>query len=94
MEDSDQEKYLGDLLTTDGSNTKNIKDRRAKGFGIVGKICSMLEEMFFGPVHAETALLYRATHLISSILFNSEVWYGLRKVDLLEELESVDQKNT
>ena len=90
MEDSDQENYLGDLLTTDGSNTKNIKDRKAKGFGIVDKICSMLEEMFFGPFHIETALLFRTTHLISSILFNSEVWYGLRKVDL-EELESVDQ---
>ena len=50
----------------------------------------MLYLIFFGPFHVETALLYRTTHLINSILLNSEVWYGLSKADI-EELESVDQ---
>jgi hypothetical protein len=34
IEDSDEEKYLIDLLTSNGSNEKNIKARKAKGFGI------------------------------------------------------------
>ena len=49
IEDSDEEKYLGDLLTSDGSNEKNIKARKAKGFGIVDKIDSMLNDIYFGP---------------------------------------------
>ena len=90
IEDSDEEKYLGDLLTTDGTNSKNIKARKGKGFGIVNKISSMLEEIYFGPFHIEVGLIFRTTHLVNSILLNSEVWYGLTKNDV-EELESVDQ---
>ena len=37
----------------------------------------------------EVGLLFRITHLVNSILLNSEVWYGVTKSDV-EELESVD----
>ena len=80
---------MGDLLTSDGSNTRNIKVRKAKGFGIVDKIISMLDEIFFGPFSIEVGLILRCSHLINSILLNSEVWYGLTKANV-EELEQVD----
>ena len=51
--DSDEEKYLGDILTSDGSNAKNIKARQAKGFGIVDRISSMLEDIYVGPFFIE-----------------------------------------
>ena len=89
MKDSDEEKYLGDLLTSDGSNTNNIKARKGKGFGIVDKISSMLEDIYFGPFHVEVSLVLRKSLLINSILLNSEVWYGVSKADV-EELEVVD----
>ena len=89
IEESDEEKYLGDLLTSDGSNTRNIKVRKAKGFGIVDKIISMLDDIFFGPFSIEVGLIQRCSHLINSILLNSEVWYGLTKANV-EELEQVD----
>ena len=89
IEDSDEEKYLGDILSSDGSNTKNIKARKAKGFGIVDKISSMLEDIFFGPFFFEVALILRSSLFLNSILLNSEVWYRLTKADV-EELESVD----
>ena len=89
IEDSDEERYLGDLLTSDGSNAKNIKARKDKGFGIVDKIMSMLDEIFFGPFSIEVGLIFRCSHLINSILLNSEVWYGLTKADV-DELELVD----
>ena len=35
-----EEKYLGDLLSSDGRNVKNIKSRIDRGKGIVSKIIS------------------------------------------------------
>ena len=90
IDNSDEEKYLGDLITADGSNTKNIKARKAKGFGIVDSIISMLDTVFFGPFFFETAIILRSSFLINSILLNSEVWYGVTKAET-EELEVVDQ---
>ena len=89
IEDSDEEKYLGDLLTSNGSNEKNIKARKAKGFGIADKIESMLNDIFFGPFYIEVGLILRSSLFLNSILLNSEAWYGLSKSEI-EQLEVVD----
>ena len=49
----------------------------------------MLDEIFFGPYSIKVGLIFRCSHLINSILLNSEVWYGLTKADV-DELELVD----
>jgi hypothetical protein len=89
MDDSEEEKYLGDLISADGTNTKNIKARKDKGFGIVDQIISMLTDICFGPHFFQVALVLRSSLFINSILLNSEVWYGLSKTDI-ENLETVD----
>ena len=38
MKEKNEEKYLGDLLSNDGRNVKNIKARIDRGKGIVSKI--------------------------------------------------------
>ena len=43
MEAKMEEKYLGDVISTDGKNIKNVKARVAKGKGIVSRILSILE---------------------------------------------------
>ena len=45
MEEKDEEKYLGDIISKDGRNLKNIKARVNKGKGIVRKI---LKEYLLG----------------------------------------------
>jgi hypothetical protein len=90
MDSSDEEIYLGDLITADGSNSKNIKARKAKEFGIVDHITTILDNEFFGPLFFEVAIILRGSLLIHSILLNSEVWHGLSKADI-KELEVVDQ---
>ena len=49
MEESCEEKYLGDLIASDGSNKKNVAARKGRGFGIIDKVMAMLEEISFGP---------------------------------------------
>ena len=48
MEDSCQEKYLGDVITVDGRNIQNIKSRVAKATGIISKILLILDGIPFG----------------------------------------------
>ena len=43
MEEKDDEKYLGDIISKDGRNLKNIQSRVNKGKGIVKKIYDILE---------------------------------------------------
>ena len=89
IESSEEERYLGDLITSDGKNTKNILARKSKGIGIVDKICNHLNNVFFGPYHFQTALMFRESMLLNSILVNSESWYNLSDTDI-KNIESVD----
>ena len=89
MEEKEEEKYLGDVVSNDGRNIKNIKARVNKGTGIVRKILTLLDGIPFGKYHFEAAVLLRNSLLASSMLFNSEAWYNLSKAEL-ELLESVD----
>ena len=90
MDESVEEKYLGDIITNDGSNRKNILARKGKGFGIIEKIMEMLRDISFGPSYFEVAKLLRHSLFLSSVLLNSEAWYCLSLADI-EQLESVDQ---
>ena len=89
IENSDEERYLGDLITSDGRNTKNLAARRAKGVGIVDKILTILNDVFFGPYFFQVALNMRVSMLLSSILLNSESWYNLSDNEI-QQLETVD----
>ena len=75
MEEKEEEKYLGDVISTDGRNLKNIKARIAKGKGIVNKILTMLEDIPFGKQYFKVGMILRDSLLVSSVLFNSEAWY-------------------
>ena len=89
MEESAQEKYLGDTISEDGRNIHNIKSRVAKGTGIISKILSILDGVPFGQYYFEVALILRESLLLSSILCNSESWYNVTKAEL-DLIESVD----
>ena len=53
MEKSSSEKYLGDILSNDGSNKKNFESRRAKAWAIAGEILSILREVPLGKYKLE-----------------------------------------
>ena len=75
MEEKIDEKYLGDIISVDGRNIKNIKARVAKGKGINSRIMSILNGIPFGQYYFEVALILRNSLLVSSLLCNSESWY-------------------
>ena len=85
-----EEKYVGDIISSDGKHSKNIASRRLKGIGICNEITAILNTLFLGPFHFQIALLLREVMLLSVLLFNSETWLRLTKENV-KKLESVDE---
>ena len=90
MEITDEQKYLGFVLSSNGKNTSNIALRRGKGIGSVRQIISILDDIHFGSHKYKVAIVLRNSMLINSMLYNSEVWYSL-SVSEIEMLEKVDE---
>ena len=89
MEETEEEKYLGVLISNDGRNLKNIKARVARGIGIVKRILTILDTIPFGKHYFEVGMLLRDSLLISSILYNAEAFYNLTDAEL-NLIETVD----
>ena len=89
IEDTSQEKYLGDFISSCGKNDKNIAARIKKGYGIIKQVSSILEEVCFGKYFFTVAKILRDSLFINSILLNSEAWYSLSKSNI-EDLEKLD----
>ena len=90
METVTEDLYLGDVISGDGKNKKNIEKRISKGLGIISQIMNLLEVISFGHYYIEIALLLRESMFINGILNNSEAWYGLTKSDI-SEFEDLDR---
>ena len=90
VEEVSDEKYLGDIISKDGRNIKNIKARAAKANGSINQIMEILENVCFGSFQFEVAMIFRNSLFLSSFLFNSEAWYNVTSADI-DEMEKVDE---
>ena len=59
MQEVTSAKYLGDVLSVNGTNTENIKNRVAKGNGIIAQIRNILKTVSFGSHYFKIAFLLR-----------------------------------
>ena len=89
IEETDSEKYLGDIISKDGKNMRNVKARVNKGTGIVNNIMTKLEGIPFGKYYFQVAIMLRNSLLVSSVLCNSEAWYNVTGAEYTY-LETVD----
>ena len=90
MEMKDNWKYLGDILSSDGKNDANIRERVQRGLGAVTNICQTLSDLCLGPYYYEAAIILRSSLLLSTVLSNSEAWVNLTKKNI-EDLEAIDE---
>ena len=82
MENVTEDVYLGDVISNDGKNKKNIEKRISKGLGIITQITNLLECISFGQHYMEIALLLRESMFLNGILNNVDVWYGMTKAEI------------
>ena len=59
MENVEDEKYLGDIITDDGYNLKNIMKRKSKEVGVVSPIMTFLENTLCGLYYFQVAVTLR-----------------------------------
>ena len=85
-----QEKYVGDIVTSDGKHSKNIAARRSKGIGIISEIMFILDGLCLGSHYFAFGMTLRLAMLQSVILFNSETWLRLTQGDI-KKIEGVDE---
>ena len=88
MKTADSVRYLGDIVSANGSMRPCIEDRRNKGWAKLADISAILSEM---PDirRIEVGLKLREAKLHNGILYNSEAWSNIRNKDV-ERLEQVD----
>ena len=85
-----EDTYLGDIVSQDGSNLKNVRSRVGKGIGIISQIMTILETVSFREYYFQIAMTLRETMLLNGILTNSEIWYNLKQTEI-EEFEELDR---
>ena len=91
IKETHKEKYLGDYLTKGASASETIRDRKSKGYGILGDIRAILEDIPLGNRRLEAGLTLRESWFLNGTLFNSEAWGEFSKSDI-SELEVLDRK--
>ena len=57
IKEKEEDKYLGDIISKDGRNIKNIQVRVNKGKGIIRKILNILKGIPFGKLFYEISIL-------------------------------------
>ena len=82
IQEKQSERYLWDIISTDGTNLNKFLDRKNRGIGIALQILSLLEKMPLGKYYFQTFVILRNSLLISSILTSCEAWYYLTKKEI------------
>ena len=88
MKDGDEERYIGDVISCNGSNDSNISRRRSIGTGAVSQIFTLHNEVSLGYQYVEIGLILRETILLSKMILSSESWHKvfLYQIEKLEEI--------
>ena len=90
MHTTNREKYLGQIISSNGKLENNITERFNKGLGLVNEIIGLLKEVSFGYHYFQMAMLFRNSKLVNGILCSIETLYGLTNTHI-EQLEKCDR---
>jgi hypothetical protein len=90
MKEKQEQMYLGDIISADGTHSKNIQHRKNKGLGTINQIMQILDSVYFGKYYFEVAIVLRSSLLSSSLHLNSEAWVNLTDKDI-RSLEQTDE---
>ena len=90
MEQTDQAKYLGLILSNKGSNMPHIKEMKKKSLWITRKIFAKLESLNLGKYYFQSAIIFLNLLLRSSILYACETLYDLKETEI-RQLERIEE---
>ena len=79
MKNVKEQKYLGFLISEDGSNIKNIIAKEKRAHGIKKQIQFLMKNL--GKYTFESSMIYLNSLLRSSILFAAEAMYNVKEIE-------------
>ena len=91
IEQTDQQKYLGFVLSRTGDNMVNINHIKKKSKGIRRRIFNRLNSLTLNHYYFECALVMMNAMLRSSILYACETYYDLKEQEI-RNLERIEEE--
>ena len=84
-----EQKYLGFVQSSTGSNMTNIGEVKKKAIGVVKSALNKLNSMNLSKYYFECSIIILNVMVRSSILYASELYYDLKESELrhLERIE-------
>ena len=89
MKEVTDKKYLGDIISDDGKNEKNIRERTNRSIGNITKIVSTLSERPYGKYYFRAYKTMTEGILIGGLLNNAESWINITQKNI-EDLEKTE----
>ena len=77
-----EKKYLGEIITNDNKNERNIQDKVCKATGNVNKVIESLTERPYGKHKYKAAKLMRDGMIVASMLSSAETWTNICEKDI------------
>ena len=87
---TDEQKYLGFVLSSSGNNMANINQIKKKSIGIVRKIINRLNSLNLKKYYFECAVILMNVMLRGSILYACDMYYNIKENEL-RQLERIEE---
>ena len=87
---TDEQKYLGFVLSSKGENMANINQIKKKSIGLVRKIINRLNSLNLKKYFFECAIILMNSMLRPSILYAAEMYYNLKEPEL-RQIERIEE---
>ena len=89
MDNTEQQKYLGFILSNKGDNMKNISEMRKRSVWIINNIFNKIKSLNLRKYYFECSILFLNIILRSSILYAAETYYNMKENEIraLERIE-------
>ena len=91
VEEVQQQKYLGFVLSSTGNNLVNIKAMEKKSIGVIRTIINKLEKLNLRQYFFECSKIFMNVILRGSILYAAECYYNLTESNL-RRIERIEEK--
>ena len=91
IDKTDEQKYLGFIISSKGDNMANIREMKKKSFGIIKKIFNKLNSLQLRNYYFECSLIFMNSMLRGSILYACDMYYNLKETEL-RQIERIEEE--
>ena len=88
---TNQNKYLGFVISSTGDNMANIKAMKNKSIGVIRRIHSKLNSLNLKQYHFECSVILMNVILRATILYSADMYYSLKETEY-RQLERIEEE--